>query len=216
MRLLLVLLLVLLLPLLVLLFLLLLLLLILGLRRCGVGVAEGALVTRGAASALPAAGGNDANGSDHSRGMVGAKLRNMADRPSRGDAQPDPCVVSEARPALGRGPRDSGLGYSSVANSDSDGPASVASAALRGESALVVCACGAAQGVYAGQRVGEAAHPGPAMHCTMRRSRSAPLSTHAAFWTLPLDANVNAESPKRYERAVRAFIAFVRDDGDRI
>jgi hypothetical protein len=42
------------------------------------------------------------------------------------------------------------------------------------------------------------------------------LSTHAAFWTPLLDANINAESRERYERAVRSFMAFVRDHGDRI
>ena len=142
--------------------------------------------------------------------------RNMADQPSRGSAQPGPCVAAAPRLAPCRGARDSGLGSASRANEDGDGPASVIPAAPRRASALAVRPRGRGQGGYAAQRVGEAAHPGPATHGTLRRSRSVPLSTHAAFWTPLLDANINAESRERYERAVRSFMAFVRDHGDRI
>ena len=102
--------------------------------------------------------------------------RNMADRPSRGYAQPGPCV----------------------------------------ESALHVRPRGRGQGGYAGQRVGEASRPGPATHGTLRRARSVPASTHVAFWTPLLDSNINQESRRRYEKAALAFMAFVREHGDRV
>ena len=102
--------------------------------------------------------------------------RNMADQPSRGFAQPGPCVESVPRVR----PRGRG------------------------------------QGGYAARRVGEAAHPGPATHSTMRRSRSVPASAYAVFWTPLLDANINQESRGRYEKAAEAFMAFVREHGDRV
>ena len=46
--------------------------------------------------------------------------RNMADRPSRGERRPGPCVVPYAAPA--RSARDSAFGVRSRANSDGDGP----------------------------------------------------------------------------------------------
>ena len=75
---------------------------------------------------------------------------------------------------------------------------------------------GRGQGGYAARRVGEAAHPGPATHSTMRRSRSVPASAYAVFWTPLLDANINQESRGRYEKAAEAFMAFVREHGDRV
>ena len=43
-----------------------------------------------------------------------------------------------------------------------------------------------------------------------------PASTHAAFWTPLLDSNINQESRRRYEKAALAFMAFVREHGDRV
>ena len=42
------------------------------------------------------------------------------------------------------------------------------------------------------------------------------ISAGVAFWTPLLDNNVNQESRKRYEKATREFMAFVREHGDRV
>ena len=43
-----------------------------------------------------------------------------------------------------------------------------------------------------------------------------PASAHVAFWTPLLDSNINQESRRRYEKAALAFMAFVREHGDRV
>ena len=43
-----------------------------------------------------------------------------------------------------------------------------------------------------------------------------PASAYAVFWTPLLDANVNQESRGRYEKVAKAFMASVREHGDRV